>query len=328
MTTTTIPFLTLGAAGAIETIDRIAAGAPILFTWPADGPLRSFLAKVLAWQADPAVTVGELYNLVYGPQNPLLSVDPETQVATVTRAAHADPAWLVCQEAIDRKRAAAGHLDLTLAVARFDMPVTEAAALLERTPSAIRQLIHAGRLVARKDGDSWLLDRDSVAAFRGKRRGPIARAAAELEGESDLRARVTALRDRTGWTIDRCHEAITTRSPDEIEALLTAAPVEVRIGHDGGHHVRIKGAQIAPTATEAVLGGWVLSGPLDSGWTRLHVLAYDNAGKARLFVFEPDPEGGHVAWQYAGFYVRGPAREVEHENNPRLARERFDALPK
>ena len=66
---------------------------------------------------------------------------------------------------------------------------------------------------------------------------------------------------------------------------------------------------------------------LAPGWARLHVLSYSASGSARLFVFEPDPWGA-LTWSFGDFYVRGPAREVEHDNNPRRARERFDEVPK
>ncbi len=97
--------------------------------------------------------------------------------------------------------------------------------------------------------------------------------------------------------------------------------VEVRIGHEAGKHVRIKGAQIeAPTPDEHTL-----TGALAAGWTRIFVLSYWDNGNARLFVFEPDP-AGQLAWSFAGFYVRGSAREVSHENNPKRARAAFDAV--
>ena len=97
--------------------------------------------------------------------------------------------------------------------------------------------------------------------------------------------------------------------------------VEIRIGHEAGKHVRLKGAQIdAPTPDEHTL-----TGALVPGWTRLFVLSYRDSNKARLHVFEPDP-AGQLAWSFAGFYVRGGAREVSHENNPKRARDAFDAV--
>lgn len=87
--------------------------------------------------------------------------------------------------------------------------------------------------------------------------------------------------------------------------------------------MRLKGAQIESTKQ----GGGLFAGPLVPGWARLYVLAYGAGGNARLFVFEPDP-WGDLAWAFGDFYVRGPAREVEHDNNARRAREWFDEIPK
>lgn len=288
-----LPAIELGPAGTTTLVDRIAAGAPIGVTWPAeDRPLRAFLAKAIAWAYDPTVTVGELYNLVYGDQDPLLVVDTTSGRAVVTRATHDDPAWSLLMELIDRKRAALGHLDLERAAAQFTMPVSAAALKLGITTGAVRQLIERGKLVARKEGSSWLLDPHSVASYSGIPRGPrpIAKAAAELVA------------------------AATTTPPRQ---------VEVRIGHEKESHVRIKGGRVVDPKT----GDGVMVGALEPGWTRLHVLAYGPDGKGRLFIFEPAPEE-ELDWKFGDFYVRGPAREVEHDNNPKRARERFDSLPK
>lgn len=72
-------------------------------------------------------------------------------------------------------------------------------------------------------------------------------------------------------------------------------------------------------------------GVLEPGWTRLYVLRYfDRNGQgngARLWIFEPAP-GEQSTWRCRDFYVRGAARVVEKEDNPRRAHERFEAAPK
>lgn len=300
MTTTTsitqppVAPIELGAAGSTSIIERLVAGMPIEVTWPgADDPLRAFLAKAIAWTYDPMVTAGELYDLVYGVENPLLIV--VGSCAIVTRDTHEQPAWLLLVEAIDRKRAAVGHLDVEAARGRFTMSVNEAALALGYTPSAVRQLIATGRLTARKEGRSYLLDPASVTSFHGLRRGPL-----------------------PGAT-----RATQASAPTVVEASSPDAPsaVHVRIGHDADLHVRIKGAKIATPSKD----GNALSGELEPGWSQLHVLAYSDDGKARLFVFEP-AVGASLDWRFGGFYVRGAAREVSHDNNAKRARERFDTI--
>lgn len=101
-------------------------------------------------------------------------------------------------------------------------------------------------------------------------------------------------------------------------------PNEVRvcIGHHEGAHVRLKGARLVNPTWEGHRG----TGTLPPDWTRLYVFAYRDDGKGRLLVFEPAP-GESAEWQFRGFYVRGAFREVERDNNPRRARERFEAVP-
>lgn len=299
-TTAPVPPIKLEPAGTRTTVERIAAGAPVELVWPGeDTPLRAFLAKAIRWTYEPDVTVGELYNLIYGAQNPIL-VD-----GVVTRAATEDPAWGLLMEAIDRKRAAVGHLDVEAARARFTMPVSEAALQLGVSTSAVRQLIDRSRLVACKEGASYLLDPASVAAYRGVRRGPSP-AASLLERQP---AAAPSVERGAGGPV-------------------VAERVSVRIGHDAqsGAHVRIKGARIADPVTDNGFGSRILTGELAPGWTRLYVLAYRKKS-ARLFVFEPDP-GRYNECRFDGLFLTGPMREVERDNTSTRARSRFESLPK
>lgn len=69
--------------------------------------------------------------------------------------------------------------------------------------------------------------------------------------------------------------------------------------------------------------GNVHVGTIAAGWTRIGVLA-SKSQDARFFVIEPSNERTELAFQ--GFYVRGPFRIAEKENNPRRAREAWDLL--
>ncbi len=291
---TPVTAITLGVPGTTSTIDRIAAGAAIVFTWPGEGtPERAFLGKAIRWADDATITVGELYNLVYGVQNPILTVGEDDR-AIVTQEAHGSPYWKLLNELIDRKRAALGHLDLEAACKRFSMPVSEAALKLGITPSAVRQLISRSRLVARQEGGSYLLDPDSVEAYAGIRRGPkpIAQAAAELT---------------------------TSSTPPEEEEPRPRS--EARIGHSPSAHVRLKGVRLE----NAVATNNITVGYLPAGWTRAYLLSYRADGRARFIVLEPsdNPDEG---WSFRGFHVTG-AKIVETENRPKEARARFESIP-
>jgi len=53
----------------------------------------------------------------------------------------------------------------------YGLTTSDAAELLKRSPRRIRQLIDDGRLVARRDGSTWIVDRESVEQLKkGKRR--------------------------------------------------------------------------------------------------------------------------------------------------------------
>lgn len=287
--------ITLGEPGTTTTIQRIAAGSPIDFTWPGDSPDRRFLDKAIRWAYDPSISVGEFYNLIYGPQNPLLSVHTVDgqERAVVTRAAHESPMWAVENELIDRKRVAHGHLDLDACLARFSMPVSEAAVVLGITPSAVRQLIERSRIAARKEGASYLCDPLSVAAYDGLRRGP-------RPGE-----------ERTHVTEDATGSEPTDPKPSRSQ---------VKIGHLAGAHVRMKGARLE----EAVSVGSTMTGVLPAGWERIYLLSYFDDGKPRLTTLAPS-DNPDESWSFQGFFVRG-AKVVDVENNPKRARAAFDAI--
>jgi hypothetical protein len=295
-----VPSIELGPGGATARVDRIVAGVPIELTWPAEGtPERAFLGKVIRWAYEPDITVGDLYNLVYGVQNPLLDAT-EAGSALVTLRAGGDPAWALMGELIDRKRAAVGHLDVDAARARFTMPVSEAALRLEMSGSAVRQLIDRGRLVARKEGASYLLDPASVEAYRSIRRGPASRRLA----------------------------VVTLPRPD-LPTSDDPAAVAVRIGHEDGYHVRIHGAEILNSTVEDVNGSKVITGVLKPGWTRLYVLSYRDDGAARLFILVPAGKDAlPYEWRFGKLGLRGMVCGVAHVNNPKHARRRFDAAVK
>src|SRR5690625_3742033 len=123
---------------------------------------------------DPTVTVGELVDMVYSEENPILVRDIIPGRGVVTRQVFEDPAFHVMQDLIEQKRIQAGHLDREAAESMHTMTVQEAAERLGISESAVRQAIYAKRLAARKVGGSWRLYPGGVEAYRVSNRGPNA----------------------------------------------------------------------------------------------------------------------------------------------------------
>lgn len=141
------------------------------------GELAAFLAHVRSAAEDPRVSEGELVELIYGSENPLLDHTIFKGRGAVTREVFANPIYHVMLDLLDAKRVQAGTLDPERAAQRYSMTVTEAAERLEMTTSAVRQAIGAHRLAAWKSPSGpYLLDPHSVDTYRDrvKRRGPKA----------------------------------------------------------------------------------------------------------------------------------------------------------
>lgn len=133
---------------------------------PQEADRDAFYRRALDAASDPRVSVQEMYDLVYGLENPMLDKTIMPGRATVTLAVHNDPLWIVLQDLIGRKRIATGHLDLARSNARYTMTVSEAAKKLGVSSSAVRQAIAARRLDAIKPAGEWLLDPNAVEAYR------------------------------------------------------------------------------------------------------------------------------------------------------------------
>jgi hypothetical protein len=169
------------------------------------------------------------------------------------------------------------------------MTVPEAAAELGYSESAIKQAVASGRLPARKIRNVLYLDPAAVKAYTGKRRGP------------------------------RPSEETAPEPPVEPADRSTIA----RIGSKDGASFRIKGAQIVGAKEGALRQGLVAL-----GWTRILVLASKPGGGARFWAVEPDPDrplAQPEMIRFDGFYLIGPFRIVDKDNNEHRAREKFAA---
>jgi hypothetical protein len=91
---------------------------------------------------------------VYGRENPLLEGGLFPGKGTVTREVLENPLYRVLADHLVRKRLALDGVDPKKLAGKFTLTVSDAAARKGVTPSAIRQAIHAGRLV------SWVKNRE------------------------------------------------------------------------------------------------------------------------------------------------------------------------
>ena len=133
-----------------------------------------FIRRIESTVEDAKVSEAEVRSLIYGPENPLLT-QQQQGYTFVTAEAFENPVFRVLLDVLDRKRLAAGSLDLEAAAARFTMTVAQAAEQLGLGESAIRMAVRGGRLPAWMKGGDIRLDPTAVAAYKaGPRRGGAA----------------------------------------------------------------------------------------------------------------------------------------------------------
>jgi excisionase family DNA binding protein len=156
--------------------DRYTTTVGEMVEYDATPEEAAFLARVRSAVEDPRVTVGELTDLVYGLDNPVLERGIFPARGAVTKAVFARPIYHVMLDLLDVKRLQHGQLDMAAAARRYSMTIAEAAEQLGVHTSAVRQAVQAHKIAARKQGGSWLLDPASVEAYRVTR-GPSGGAA-------------------------------------------------------------------------------------------------------------------------------------------------------
>lgn len=80
----------------------------------------------------------------------------------------------------------------------MDLTLTQAAAMLGKTPRQVRYLIKTGRLAARKDGAHWLVGADDLPLSDGQRRAAASRIDAVRRAADDALAPVEAAAEKAG----------------------------------------------------------------------------------------------------------------------------------
>lgn len=265
---------------------------------------QKFLSRVRAAAQDPAIDETEIDSLVWGVENPVLTIHPETGSPVVDREAFARPAFQVMLDLVDQKRVLLGSLDPAAAAARYTMRVREAADKLGIHTATVRHAIKSKRLAAWKKGATYYLDPASVDSYKVSTRG------ARAETQFSQGPRV-AVQFSSGERTDRPPGAIWYRE-----------------GTVGDFFLRIKGALLSDTRgtkpTDPIKAGMV-----PPPWKRLAVqTGKKGENKYRFFILEPEiQQGGRdKVLSFAGFHVRGDFRVVEKVNNPREALEKWKAF--
>jgi len=159
------------STGAVENLDvpiyRTLAGDELDYPAPSE-QLARFLDRVTEAANDPAIEAGEMTDLIYGPDNPLLgpstSALPERR--SVSRETWANPTWHMMLDLLEAKRIAVAESSST-------MSLEEAGALLGITEDAVRKAAIAGTLDGEKRANRWYVTPGSVATYRDRvrRRG-------------------------------------------------------------------------------------------------------------------------------------------------------------
>jgi excisionase family DNA binding protein len=162
--------------------------------------VREFLQALQATVDDASASVGDLVELLYSADNPLLDPPgPAPGRGVVTRRALADPSYLVMLDLLDRKRVQRGALDRAAARAAASVSVSEAASRLGVSTSAVRQAIARGTLAAVKQGGTWWLTPEAVATYRVSRTGPAPAAPRQAGPPPVERQRPSSSVDWRAW---------------------------------------------------------------------------------------------------------------------------------
>ncbi|HYD02646.1 MAG TPA: helix-turn-helix domain-containing protein [Phycisphaerales bacterium] len=151
-----------------------------LIEYDSSPALDAFLAELAA--LSERGEEGPFIDVLYSDRNPILRPgSPIPGRGLVTREVLVDPRWHVMGDYLDRLTARRVGGVIAPLGEQHSVSVSEAAAQLGMTPSAVRQAIEAGRLPARKIGGSWAIAPSSLDAYRSLRRGPKSSRAPELQ---------------------------------------------------------------------------------------------------------------------------------------------------
>lgn len=150
---------------------KMLSGDVIEYEAPAK-EVDDYLAQIKVAANNPDISPGELVDLMYSEDNPLLKTGIIPGRGVVTREVSNHPVYHVMLDLLEQKRIQAGVLDREAAESQYTMTVSEAADRLGVSKSAVRQAIQKNKLAGRKVGRRWKLYPESVDAYEVSNRGP------------------------------------------------------------------------------------------------------------------------------------------------------------
>lgn len=270
------------------------AGEVIEYAPPADDVAR-YLARVIDAAHDPRVSEGELVELVYSKDNPLLDSSVMPGRGAVTREVFANPVYHVMHDLLFAKRLQMEHAERTGEVVQ-GLSVTEVAEQLEMSESAVRQAVRRGDLVAAKVRGAHSIDPASVATYRGrvKRRGPEP-TRVELSG--------------------------TARGTSTVRGDLSV--LRVRMGNEPGHSMKVKAPNIEVLEKRRLENEGRLTEAVVPSFQRVAVFT---TGKTTAKVYELEPADEDCRIEFGSFLVEGKFRIARKQSGPSRAAAAFKAF--
>lgn len=139
---------------------------------PATPAVADYLERVRAAAYDPNVNLADFVEVMYSDANPVLVAGVIPGKGYVTREVFDDPVYRVMDDLFHVKRANLGMFDPEAGHAAYTVSVTDAAAQLGVSTSAVRQAITARRLAAVKKNGQWWTSPLAIAGYRVSSRGP------------------------------------------------------------------------------------------------------------------------------------------------------------
>jgi hypothetical protein len=133
--------------------------------------VAAFLAELVIAANDPAVSVPQLIEAIYGLRNPIMDTAFVPGRAMVTKAVFANPVYHVMADLIGRKQVQIGQLDLAATADAYSVSVPDAARRLGITAASVRAAINARKLAAWRKNGQWWVRPESIASYKVGTRG-------------------------------------------------------------------------------------------------------------------------------------------------------------
>lgn len=274
-------------------IERYTSTTGEVIEYPTPSPeTAAFLRRAIAAANDPSVTEGELLELLYGRENPILAQGIFPGRGAVTKAVLADPLYAVIVDLQQQKAVLAGSFVAERDAKPYTLTVAEAAERIGISPDAVRKAIRAARLSAlRVDGEYRIAPNDA----------DVYRDHVVPRGSAEPRPTVT--------------QAI-------VEVTAGAPALVVRCGSAPGRSLRIKADTRVQTTGKK---GGVVDAIVQSFAEA--IVATSGATTNHAFILQASRDTTRIEW--GPFFVEGRFKVVDTIRDAKLASEtfkRFDSI--